>query len=113
MTGLSDYDVMWGRLVNWGRWGRQDDCRPDPESVTGSIYSMGRANRQGEGDDDGPAEPDAPPIDHHDAEAIDRLIVKRVAAQHRITIKRAFYLRVSVWRPTLDEAIRAMIDADG
>lgn len=111
MTGLSDFDVMWARLVNWGRWGRQDSCRPDPESVTSSIYSLGRANRQGEGDDEGPADDQPTPIDHKDAEAVDRIVV-RLAIGHRVTIKRAFYLRTAVYRPTLDEAIRAACDAD-
>ena len=113
MTGLSDYDVMRARLVNLGRWGRYDPGRPKPTPPAASIYSMGRANRQGEGDDDGPADAPPTPIDHADAELLDAVIIGRLAPAHRITIRRAFYLQTSVYRLTLDEAIRAVIDADG
>lgn len=104
---------MRARLVNWGRWARHDPDRPKPTAGAASIYGMGRANRQGEGDDDGPADAPPPPIDQADAERVDVVIIRRLTPGHRITIKRAFYLQVGVYRPTLDEAIRAMIDADG
>jgi hypothetical protein len=111
MTGLSDFDVMVGRLVNWGRWGRQDTDKPDANAVTGSIYGMGRADRQGEGDSGEEAEGPMDPIDHLDADRLDRMIM-RLAVAHRRSVSCYFYRRAPVARMAVDEAIRALCDID-
>jgi hypothetical protein len=110
-SGLSDFDVMVARLVNWGRAGRQDNGRPDPESITGSIYSMGRADRQGEGDSGDDAEGPADPIDHRDADIIDGYIM-RLRADHKRHVIAYFYKRKPVHRPLVDESIRMLCDMD-
>jgi hypothetical protein len=111
MTGLSDYDVMVGRLVNWGRWGRQDSDRPDANAVTGSIYAMGRADRQGEGESGEDAEGPMDPIDPRDAERLDRHIT-RLRPEHKRAVSGYFYRRRPVARPAVDEAIRALCDME-
>lgn len=110
-SALSDFDVMWQRLVMWGRWGRQDTCRPDPESVTAGIYDMGRADRQGEGESGEESEPDAEPINSRDADNLDGYI-RQLRRDHREHIRIYFYRRKHVYRPLLDEAVRAVIDAE-
>lgn len=110
-SGLSDYDVMVGRLVNWGRWGRQDSDRPDANAVTGSIYAMGRADRQGEGDSGEDAEGPMDPIDHRDAERLDRNIA-RLRPEHKRSVSCYFYRRRPVARAAVDEAIRALCDME-
>lgn len=111
MSGtLSDFELMWSRLLNWARWGRQDSCRPDPESVTAGIYEMGRANRQGDDEEDAPE--DMPePIDGRDADILDGYI-RQLRADHKRTVRIYFYKRQHVYRPLLDEAVRAMCDAE-
>lgn len=111
MTGLSDFDQMWTRLLNWGRWGRQDSCRPDPESVTAGIYDMGRADRQGEGDSGDEAELPLAPINGRDADNLDGYI-RQLRGDHKHNIRTYFYRRQHVYRPLLDEAVRAVCDAE-
>jgi hypothetical protein len=111
MLALSDFDVMWHRLENWGRWGRQDSCRPDPESVTAGVYDMGRADRQGEGESGEDAEPGPVRIDAKDAERLDPLILALRHDRRRLVCL-YFYRRRGVSRPLLAEAVRAVIDAD-
>jgi hypothetical protein len=111
MTGLSDFDVMVARLVNWSRWGRQDSGRPDPESVTGGIYNMGRADRQGEGESGEDAEAPADPIDHRDADNLDGYIMQ-LRPDHKRSIVVYFYKRRPVHRPLVDEAIRSLCDLE-
>jgi hypothetical protein len=95
---------MVARLVNWSRWGRQDSGRPDPESVTGGIYNMGRADRQGEGESGEDAEAPDDPIDHRDADNLDGYIM-RLRPDHKRSIVVYFYKRRPVHRPLVDEAI--------
>ena len=107
---LSDFDVMLKmRLPNWGRWGRQDSDRPDPEAGSGSIYQMGRADRAGE-DEETPELP-PPRIDHRDAERLDRLI-QRLPMTHRQVICGHFYKRKESYMPKVHAAARAVLDAE-
>lgn len=110
-SSLSDFDIMWERLINWGRAGRQDTCRPDPESVTAGIYDMGRADRQGEGESGEEAEPDAAPINGRDADNLDGYI-RQLRGDHRFSVCEYFYRRKFVYRPKLDEAVRALCDLE-
>ena len=105
------------RLPNWGRWGRQDSDRPDPEAGSGSIYQMGRADRTGE--DDTPELPPAP-INHADAEKLNDLIGTddprsgcpgRIAQKHRRVIRAFFYKRNEPYGLKVDAAVRALLDA--
>lgn len=111
MTGLSDFDVMVGRLVNWARWGRQDSNCPDPEAVTAGIYDMGRADRQGEGESGEDAEGPADPIDHLDADLLDGYIMQ-LRSDHKRSVVVYFYKRRPVYRPLVDEAVRALCDLE-
>lgn len=109
---LSDFDRMQlVRLPAWARWGRQDSGRPDPEAVTGAIYGMGRADRDGDGDED--AAPDDPPpqIDHADAAHLDRLIT-RLADDHKYVLVGYYYKRKGGYLPRVHAAIRALLDAE-
>ena len=111
MVALSDYEYMRNiRLPNWGRWGRQDVDKPDPERGTANIYNMGRADREGVGDE----APEPPPaaIDQRDAEYLDRLIGNRIGRTHRHVICGYFYKRNESFRHKVPEAIRALLDAD-
>jgi len=107
---LSDFDLMWGRLLMWGRWGRQDTCRPDPESVVAGIYHMGRADRKGDDEEDAPEDPPEP-INARDCDNLDGFI-RQLRGDHRKHIRIYFYKRQHVYRPLLDEAVRAMCDAE-
>ena len=107
---LSDFDVMLKmRLPNWGRWGRQDSDRPDPEGGCGSIYQMGRGDRTGE--DEAPPEPPPPRINHMDAERLDRLI-QRLPMTPRHVICGHFYKRRESYMPKVHAAVRALLDAE-
>lgn len=110
---LSDFDVMYERLENWGRWGRQDSDRPDPEAGTAQIYEMGRADRQGDQEHaDGSVDAeDEPParIDSRDADNMDGYI-RQLGRYHYQSVRRYFYLRWSMPRP--DEAIRMLCDME-
>lgn len=107
---LSDFEVMWSRLIGWGRWGRQDSCRPDPESVTAGIYDMGKDDER-ELDEDAAPEDSPEPINSRDAENLDGYIMQ-LRQDHRRHIRVYFYKRQHVYRPLLDEAVRAMCDAE-
>ena len=107
---LSDFDRMRNvRLPNWGRWGRQDSSRPDPEAGSGSIYQLGRADR--EATDEAP-EPPPPRIDDKDAEWLDGLIGKKIAVEHRFVICGYFYKRKESFYPKVNAAVRALLDAE-
>lgn len=111
---LSDFDLMVGRLVNWGRWGRQDSCKPDCNAGSGSIYGMGRADRQGEQIIDGEieADDDPPPrIDSQDAENLDTMIHKLRGA-HYNAVRRYFYRFQPINRELVAESIRALCDME-
>lgn len=106
--GASDFEVMWHRLENWARWGRQDSCRPDPEAGSGSIYHMGREN-WGRDEDAAPEEPNR--INTPDAEALD-LLIRRLHMRRRESVIRYFYRRRPVYRPLLDLAVRSLCDCE-
>lgn len=108
MAGLSDFDVMVGRLVNWGRHGRQDSGKPDVNAGCGAIYGMGRADRTGEESEEAPE--DLPVrIDSQDAEELDSAI-RKLTPRHYHAIRDYFYRRRPVARETVAEAIRALCD---
>lgn len=107
---LSDFDRMRNvRLPNWGRDGRRDPGRPDPEAGSGSIYQLGRADR--ESLDEAP-EPPPPPIDEKDAEWLDYLISKKLPLEHRHVICGYFYKRRESFYPKVNAAVRALLDAE-
>ena len=112
-NGLSEHEVMRDqRLVNWGRYGRQDSCRPDNERVSSSIYMMGRADRQGEQIIDGEVEVQDDPIpklDTKDAEYLDGFIAQ-LSELHRQIIRQKYYKRLPVHRIDVDAAVRALLD---
>ena len=107
---LSEFDYMLKvRLPNWGRWGRQDSCRPDPEAGSGSIYEMGRADREGDGEE---APEELPPgIDSPDAEALDAYIT-RLGLSHKHVIIQHFYKRKEGMYPHVHAAVRALLDME-
>ncbi len=112
MSGNSDFDVMRNiRLPNWGRWGRQDDGRPDPEWGCGSIYNMGKKDET-ERDEEAAPEPPLPKIDHKDAELLDALIRDRLAEAHKHAIRGFFYKRQAWMLPKVPAAIRALLDLE-
>jgi hypothetical protein len=101
------------RLVNWGRWGRQDSGRPDNERGSSSIYAMGRADRQGEQVIDGEievADEPAPKLDEKDAEYLDGYIAQ-LSELHRQIIRQKYYKRLAVHRLDVDAAVRGLLDA--
>jgi len=114
---LSDYDVMVAiRLPNWSFCGQQNPQRPDPEGGTATIYQMGRANRDGDGEEAPEAPP--PPPDYRDAEWLDILIANKLPRAHRITLSRyygTFYKkpdRSYAIRTSLPSAVRALLDVE-
>lgn len=106
---LSDFDVMWQRLENWGRWGRQDDSRPDPECGSGSIYELGKSNDAVDNDTSADDLPTA--IDQRDGDLLDGYI-QQLSAIHRKNIKTHFYLRRFVPDRYLCESVRMVIDLE-
>lgn len=109
-NNLSDFDEMKNvRLPMWARWGRQDSGRPDPEAGCGSIYQLGRADRDGDGET-APEEP-SPKIDNLKCEELDRLIL-RLPLHHRHVICGYYYKRKEQFRHKVPEAVRALLDAE-
>ena len=109
--GLSDHDVMRQRLENWGKWSRQDSCRPDPEAITAHIYDMGRTRDR----DEEAAPEDLPvPIDGRDADNIDGYLcqLRTRSPAYFYRLRNYFYKRWPVNRMSLDEAIRALCDME-
>ncbi len=108
---LSDFDRMLKeRLPQWGRWGRQDCGRPDPEAGSGSIYSMGKKDER-ELDEEAAPEPPPPRIDTIDCEMLDRLIFN-LERDHRNAVKDFFYKRRAVPMGKVFAAVRAVLDAE-
>ena len=111
--GLSDHDYMRDvRLPSWGSWGRWDTDKPNCQRLGGSIYQMGRADRQGEGEslleqDDLP-----PKMDIADCELLDHYI-RQLGELHRAIIRQKFYKRLPVHRLDVDAAVRALLDLMG
>lgn len=98
-------DLKIDRLPNWGRWGRQDSSRPDPQRVGSTIARM--ASGVPDKDYEGVPEAAAPPIDHRDAEFLDRYILA-LPTHHRDVIRRHYYRKQPMPRMLLDEAVRAL-----
>jgi hypothetical protein len=112
-AALSDFDLMrWHRLPNWGRWGRDDPDKPDPNKCGRSICAdyIPRGD-DGEGwGEEGAIGAKPPPVDFRDAENLDGFI-QQLDAERRQHIRRFFYLRQPVRWELLDEAIRGLLDA--
>ena len=111
--GESEHDYMRdARLPNWGRDGRSN---PDePKNRIGTIYQLGRADRQGEQTSaDGEtinADEDLPdPVNAADAEYLDGFI-RQLSALHRVIICTKFYKLQAVNRMDTDAAVRALLD---
>ena len=100
------------RLPNWGRDGRSN---PDePKNRIGTIYQLGRADKQGEQTSaDGEtinADEDLPdPVNAADAEYLDGFI-RQLSALHRVIICTKFYKLQAVNRMDTDAAVRALLD---
>lgn len=108
---LSDFDVLHElRLPNWGRAGRCDTGKPDPEAVCGGIYDMGRAPDIG---DNWVATESAPddslPVFHKDAEELDAFI-RQTPQRHKEVIINYYYKRSHVRLDDVWAAIRALMD---
>jgi hypothetical protein len=116
--GESDHDYMRdARLPNWGRDGRRNPDKPDNERGASSIYSRGRADKQGEQTAaDGTvidANEDAPdPINVADADYLDGYI-RQLSALHKVIICAKFYKLQQVNRMDTDAAVRALLDLIG
>ena len=116
--GESEHDYMRdARLPNWGRDGRQNPDKPDNERGASSIYSRGRADKQGEQTSaDGEiinADEDLPdPINVWDADFLDGFI-RQLSALHRVIICTKFYKLQPVNRMDTDAAVRALLDLIG
>lgn len=120
---LSDFDQMYERLDAWGFQGRADSNKPDPEAGTAGIYEMGRADRDGEGDELERA-PDDPPrlmLTEREWETVDGY-VRQLPEAHRKHVKGNFYKRFGVYarddevgrryREYVDAAVRAVCDME-
>ena len=109
MSGLSDHeDAKQRRLPNWGAWGRQDTCKPDPERGSSSIYQMGKQDETDRDEDAGPTEVPLR-IDAADAEIIDGWL-RQLCATDLHVIRRKYYLRLPVPLLDLDASVRALLD---
>lgn len=101
------------RLPNWGRWGRQDSCKPDPNHGSSSIYEQGKPSEDGDEGWGSETVGDAiVPIDVRDAEEMDCWI-RQLAGHHRTVIRWVWYRRDNKVRPTkltVDAAVRAIVD---
>lgn len=110
---LSDFDDMWERLVAWGFQGSSDPGRPDPAAGAGSIYDMGRADRDGEGDELERA-PDADPplrLTEREWETIDGY-VQQLGERYRQTLRTYFYRHRYAPIQRVNEAVRQMCDME-
>jgi hypothetical protein len=109
-AGLSEHEVMRDeRLPNWGRWGRQDSNKPDNERGSSSIYLMGRADRQGDGESGDEQDEIVPAMNIPDAEYLDGYIVQ-LSALHKEIIRCKYYKRRPVQQMDTDAAVRALLD---
>lgn len=98
-------DLKLDRLPNWGRWGRQDSCRPDPQRVGSTIARFVKDDP--DKDYEGVPEPAEIPIDHRDAERLDGFIL-RLPSHHKDVIRRHYYRNQCMPRLLLDQAVRAL-----
>lgn len=99
------------RLYNWGRWGRQDSCRPDPNRL-GSAFARYMKDDEDDKDYESVPEPPSIPIDPRDAEKLDAHIL-RLPSHHKDVIRRHYYREQRMPRLLLDEAVRALAWAMG
>lgn len=110
-TPLSEFDVLRKyRLPNWGRWGRHDPDKPDPNRCGHSICVVYIPDGDEKGWVDGVVDVYETPIDFRDAEELD-LFIKQMHQTRRQYIRRFFYLQKDDVRwQDLNEAIRALLD---
>lgn len=107
---LSDFDRMKRvRLPDWGRDGWDNSDRPDAKAGCGLIYQLGRADRDGDGED---APEPVYRIDRADCEFLDKLIANKIGREHRNAIKDRFYKDKRVAGERVDAAVRALLDAE-
>jgi hypothetical protein len=107
-SALSDFDRMWERLEDWGRDGRTNSDRPDPESGTGNIYNMGKTRDRDE--EEAPSEP-ARKIDARDCDLLDGYI-RQLGSVHRNRIRVYFYLRHYMPKQLVCESVRQVMDME-
>lgn len=93
----------------WGFWSRLDLDKPNPQRICSSIYQMGRADRQGDGESGEELDDPPPRVDVADCEYLDDYI-SRLGELHRQIILQKFYRRVAVQRMDTDAAVRALLD---
>jgi hypothetical protein len=110
-AGLSEHEVMRDeRLPMWGAWGRWDTDKPNNQRLGCSIYQMGRADRQGEGESGEEwADLPSPKMDIADCERLDGYI-RQLSELHRQIIRQKYYKRLAVHRLDVDAAVRALLD---
>lgn len=104
-TDIDDLKLV--RLPNWGRWGRQDSCKPDSQRLGSTIAS--RMGRDPDQDYDEPVDSVPEGIDERDAERLDGFI-RQLSADHREIIRRCYYREEAIYRVHLDASVRALND---
>jgi hypothetical protein len=111
---LSEFDVLkFERLPNWGWVGRQDPGRPDPESISGTIYEHGKEDER----EDAYAPPEPPMrVDLRDYEVMDAW-VRQMAPRPKRILRNRFYCTPELcanYHPPratdVDWAIRMLMD---
>ena len=95
-------------LPAWGRQGRINADKPDPERGASSIYGMGK---QDETERDEDAAPEAPLDRLTEAhwEALD-FAIRQLAEIHRVIICDKYYRRRQITIMDTDAAVRALLD---
>lgn len=110
-------DDLWSRAWNWGRSQWRELMRDAPDcSCVNSIYDMGEADRDGDGevtddtqivDQEIEAKAELPPIDEDDAEVIHAWI-KQIPEGAQATLWARFVYRRPISRPVVDNALHAI-----
>jgi hypothetical protein len=109
-AGLSEHDFMRDhRLPQWGFWSRLDTSKPNAQRICSSIYHMGRADRQGDGESGEEMDDLQPRVDTADCEYLDGYI-RQLSALHKAIIRDKFYKRLPINRMDTDSAVRGLLD---